>query len=113
MSPSETTARVVQTATWVVVVSLMLRFVMQAFNADATNRLVDWIYDNTSSLVAPFFNWFPAGRAGDGFNIEFATLIALASYAFVGFVALSVVGNYRAKANGVAAKRRFNISFNR
>ncbi len=115
MSPSQMTARVTQFAVWVVGVLLSLRFVLRLLNADATNRLVRWLYDTSAPAVSPFFHWFHQVRTGDGFVVEFATLFALVSYFAIGFAVMAVVGNYRNKANSVAteSKRRFNISFNR
>lgn len=115
MSPSRMTARVTQIALWVVGILLTLRFVLRLLNADATNRLVRWVYENTSAAVSPFFQWFHQVRLGDGFVVEFATLFALVSYFAIGFAVLAIIGTYRTKANSVAndVKSPVNISLNR
>lgn len=115
MNPSRLATKATQFAIALVGVSLSLRFVMRLLNADATSRLVDWIYDTTQPAVQPFFDLFPQVRGGDGFIVEFATLFALVTYVFLGFVVLAVVANNRSKVNSLApgTKRWFNISLNR
>ena len=115
MSPSRVAVNMTQLAVWVVGVLLSARFLLRLLNADATNRLVAWVYDMAQPAVDPFLNWFPQVRTGEGFVVEVATLFALAAYAALGFVVLAVVGNYRTKADNVAksVKRFFSVSFNR
>ena len=115
MTPSRMAAQTTQFAAWVVGTLLSLRFALRLFNADATNRVVQWVYDISQPAVTPFFQWFDPVRQGDGFVIEVGTLFALVAYSAIAFVVLAVVGTYRAKANNAAneAKSRFNISFNK
>lgn len=113
MKPSNVAARVVQFSAAVVGVLLAARFLLSAFNADATNRLVSWVYDMSAPAVEPFFEWFQPVRTGDGFNVEVQTLFALAVYAFVAFAILAVIGVYRAKADSVQPKKLFSVSFKR
>ncbi len=113
MSHSDSTARVIRAVTAVVGVLLGLRFVLRAFNADGTNRLVSWIYDMSAPAIEPFFEWFKPVRVSDGFNLEVQTLFALATYTFIAFAALAAVGAYKARADGVKPKRRFAVSLKR
>ena len=113
MNHSDIAARVIRAVALVVGSLLGVRFLLRAFNADGTNRLVSWIYDTSAPAVEPFFEWFGPVRSGDGFNVEVQTLFALAAYAFVAFAALAVVGVYKARADSVKPKRRFAVSLKR
>jgi len=113
MKPSDVVGRVVQVTSALVALLLGVRFVLRAFNADATNRLVSWIYDTSSPAVEPFFEWFQPVRTGDGFNVEVQTLIALAVYVFVAFAMLAVVGLYRTRADAIQPKRFFSVTIKR
>lgn len=115
MSPSRLAANATQLALWVVGVLLSLRIVLRLLNADATNRVVQWVYDTTQPAVHPFFGWFPQVRGGDGFVVEFATIFALAAYAAIGFGVLAVVASKRGKVNSLSSgnRRLFNITLNR
>lgn len=111
MNPSAYTARLTQIVMWVVGLFLSFRFFLRLFNADATNRFVRWIYDVTFPAIKPFFSWFPPVRTADGFNPEFATVVALLVYTVVGFAIMAFVGSYRSNANSVAAQRTFKLEF--
>jgi uncharacterized protein YggT (Ycf19 family) len=114
MSPSRFTQRVTQVGVTLVFTLLSLRFLLRLLNADATNRVVQWVYDMTAPAVQPFFNWFPQVRSGDGFVIEVATVFALVSYTFLAFVALGVVNAWQDRVDGTGnPRRRFRISFTR
>ncbi len=111
MKPSEYTARLTQLVMWVVGLFLSIRFFLRLLNADATNRFVRWIYDVTFPAVKPFFGLFPPIRITDGFNPEFATLVALVVYTFTGFVIMAFIGAYHRNADSVAAQRAFRFEF--
>lgn len=113
MTPSRMAAQTTQFAAWVVGTLLSLRFALRLFNADVSNRVVQWVYDISGPAVDPFFDWFPPIRSGDGFVVEIGTLFALAAYATIAFGVLAFVGSYRAKANNAAneARSRFSVSF--
>lgn len=111
MNPSSYTARLTQIVTWVVGLFLSFRFFLRLFNADATNRFVRWIYDVTFPVVKPFFSTFPPVRTADGFNPEFATLVALVVYTAVGLALMAFIGSYGKKADSVTAQRTFRLEF--
>lgn len=113
MTPSRMAAQTTQFAAWVVGTLLSLRFALRLFNADVSNRVVQWVYDVSQPAVDPFFGWFPPVRNADGFVPEIGTMFALVAYAAIAFVVLAVVGTYRTKANNAAteAKSRFSVSF--
>ncbi len=113
MKPSDVVARVTQVSVALIGLLLGVRFLLRAFNADVSNRLVSWIYDTSAPAVEPFFEWFQPVRTGDGFNVEVQTLMALAFYVFVAFAVLAVVGRYRTRADGVQPKRLLSVSFKR
>lgn len=80
-----------------------LRFALLLIGANPANALVDWIYDVSSPLVAPF-----AGIIGttaviaDGAVVqsvfEWASLIALLVYALLGSILMRVMGGTARRA---------------
>lgn len=110
MKPSHVTAKVTMWAFAVVEGMLGLRFVFRLVSADGSNDFVRWVYENTAGVLEPVFNVVPV-RASDGIVVEMSTLIAMAMYAFLAYIVLSVVGNYRTKADGVVPASSFSISF--
>lgn len=70
---------------------LGIRILLKLFGASPRAPFVDWVYDTTDSLLAPFAGMFPAPTLEGGFVIEFSALIALVVYAFLGFVIIQAV----------------------
>ncbi len=68
---------------------LLLRFVFKFFFVNASTPFVAWIYSTSVSLVGPFAKILPDLKLG-GFVVDFATLVALIVYAFVGYLILQV-----------------------
>ena len=94
-----------QMTMWFVSILLGGRFLLRLLNADAGNRFVDWVYDQSQPVLEPFFRWFPTVRLGDGFNVELSTLFAAVSYLFIGFALLAAVGTYARRANNAVPKK--------
>ena len=59
---------------------LGLRLLLRLFGANSENGFVDWVYDTSSALIAPFEGIFPTVRVEDGFVLEISTLFALLVY---------------------------------
>ena len=96
---------VAQTTMWIVGGLLGGRFLLRLLNADAGNRFVDWVYDQSQPVLEPFARWFPTVRVGDGFNVELSTLFATVAYMFIGFAVLAAVGTYARRANNAVPKK--------
>lgn len=109
MKPDAVVAWFTQAAMWVTGVMLGGRFLLRLFNANATNRFVDWMLDQTQPVLAPFERRFPTVRVGDGFNVEISTLFALVAYLLVGFLVMAVIGTYARRANNAVPKRTIGL----
>src|SRR3990167_3626270 len=70
---------------------LGLRILLKLFGASSQAPFVEWVYETTDSLLAPFAGMFPSPRLEGGFVIEFSALIALVVYAFLGFVIIQAI----------------------
>lgn len=69
---------------------LGLRFFLRLFGANPKTPFVNWIYDMSAPLVAPFRGIFPASRI-EGFVFDFTTLFALFVYVFLGYLILQLI----------------------
>ena len=70
---------------------LALRAVFRLFNADATNSLVRWVYAMSDPLLEPIRNVIGPQSFDQRFVLDFRTLLAMAFWALVGYVALAVL----------------------
>lgn len=68
---------------------LSLRFIFKFFVVNAGTPFVAWIYDVTATLVSPFARILPDLKFGL-FVVDFATLVALIVYVFVGYLILNI-----------------------
>lgn len=66
---------------------LAFRFIFKFFAANSGTPFVAWIYRMSASLVGPFAKILPDLKLG-GFVVDFATLVALIVYAFIGYLIL-------------------------
>jgi uncharacterized protein YggT (Ycf19 family) len=66
---------------------LTLRFIFKFFIVNSSNPFVAWIYSTSDSLVAPFAGIVTNLKLG-GFLVDFAVLIAMIVYTFVGYLIL-------------------------
>jgi YggT family protein len=77
---------------------LGLRFLLKLFGANANTGFVDWVYEMSDPLLAPFRGIFPAEVFENSYVIEFSTLFAMLMYAILGLVLI-----YRINAVTAAA----------
>lgn len=70
---------------------LGLRIILRFFGANPATPFVDWVYESSDSLLAPFAGIFPITRIEGGFVLDFPAVFALIIYAFVGYVILEIV----------------------
>lgn len=85
-------AGLVQIITTIVEMLLMLRIVLKLFGANTAAPFVDWVYQTTQPLLTPFEGMFPSPSLTGGFIIEFSTLFALLTYAFISYLLLYALG---------------------
>jgi uncharacterized protein YggT (Ycf19 family) len=68
---------------------LSLRFIFKFFVVNSGTPFVAWIYGVTAMLVSPFVRILPDFKFG-GFVVDFATLVALLVYVFVGYLIIQI-----------------------
>lgn len=66
-----------------VFILLGLRFILRLFAANPDNGFVNWIYQTSSEVLAPFRGIFPNENL-DGFVFDFTALFAMLVYGLVG-----------------------------
>ncbi len=71
---------------YVVSFLLGIRILLRLFGANPRSPFVDWLYDTTAPLIAPFVGAFPNPVIERGFVIEFASIFALVIYAFLAYL---------------------------
>lgn len=71
--------------------SLALRIILKLFAASRTAPFVQWVYETTEPLLAPFSGMFPSPSVSGGMVLEFSALFALIVYAFVGYLITQIV----------------------
>lgn len=69
---------------------LGIRFLFRLFGANPAAPFVNWIYEMTAPLIAPFSNIFPTSKVV-GFVFDFTTLFALFVYVFIGYLVLQFI----------------------
>jgi uncharacterized protein YggT (Ycf19 family) len=70
---------------------LSLRILLKLLGASSTAPFVQWVYETTRPLLAPFEGMFPTSTLPVGFVLEVSTLFALITYAFVGVLLESTI----------------------
>lgn len=74
----------------VVLFFLGMRFILRLFGANRANGFVDWIYETSADILAPFRNIFPTTTT-DGYVFEFSTLFAMLVYGLLGMFVLYLI----------------------
>lgn len=92
-------ARLINLVTDIVVGLLALRIILRLLGASATAPFVAWIYDTTSSILAPFSGMFPSPTIEPKYIIEFSTIFAMIIYSFIGYVLADIVSVLSLKAS--------------
>jgi uncharacterized protein YggT (Ycf19 family) len=70
---------------------LSLRILLKLLGASSSAPFVQWVYETTRPLLAPFEGMFPTSTLPVGFVLEVSTLFALITYAFIGVLLESVI----------------------
>lgn len=76
---------------------LGLRILLKFFGANTNTPFVNWTYETTQPLLAPFLGIFPNPRLTGGFLIEVSAIFALVVYMMLGYVVLSVVESLQSR----------------
>ena len=70
---------------------LGLRIILRFFGANPSTPFVNWVYESSDSLLAPFAGIFPVSRIDGGFIVDFPAIFAVIIYAFIGYLILEAV----------------------
>lgn len=78
---------------------LTARVLLRFFNGNPDAQFVSWVYRNTEALLEPLRNMFPMSwnDVGPGWNIDFPALFAMAAYAVLGALLISLAGKLAMK----------------
>lgn len=74
----------------IAVLILGFRFIFKLFSANATNGLVEWVYNSSDVIMAPFRGIFPAATV-EGSVIDFPALLAIVIYGVLGLLIVYIV----------------------
>lgn len=70
---------------------LSLRILLKLLSASPNASFVQWVYETTKPLLAPFEGMFPTSTLPVGFVLEVSTLFAVITYAFLGVLLESIL----------------------
>lgn len=73
-------------------VLLVLRLVLKFFGANTATPFVQWVYDTTAPIIAPFRGIFVSPTLEGQYVLEFQTIFAIIIYAIVGYLLVALVG---------------------
>jgi len=76
---------------------LGIRIILKLFAANPGTPFVDWMYNATSPLLAPFNGIFPNPTLRGGSVLEMQTLIALLVYGFIAYLITYLVDYLNAR----------------
>lgn len=74
-----------------VVAILGLRILFRLFDANPNSGFVQWIYDTSDVLMAPFRGIFPPAPIERGVVLDVSAIFAAIMYAIIGFLLLALV----------------------
>lgn len=70
---------------------LSIRILLKLLGASTKAPFVQWIYETSRPLLAPFEGMFPSSTLPLGVVIEISTLFAVVTYAFLGVILESII----------------------
>ena len=70
---------------------LGFRILLRFLGANPNTPFVQWVYESSESLLAPFAGIFPVTRIEGGLVVDFPAVFAVIVYAFIGYLILEVV----------------------
>lgn len=83
-----------------------LRVILKLFGANTAAPFVQWVYETSAPLLAPFQGMFPSPRLTGGFIIEISALFALLVYAFVSYGLSELVAYLGARSVVIRDRKR-------
>lgn len=66
------------------------RILLELFGASSNSSFSNWIFNNSSSLIAPFSGTFPVAKITGSFVIDFSTLLAFLVYGIIGYFLIGI-----------------------
>lgn len=75
----------------IAILGLILRFLLRLFGANPESGFVEFIYESTRSLLAPFRGIFESQVVSSNHVIEFSTLFAIAIYLLVAWLITELI----------------------
>jgi uncharacterized protein YggT (Ycf19 family) len=72
-------------------VGLMIRLLFRLFGANPSAPFVDFLYESTAPLLAPFRGIFTPYVIEPGLVLEFSTIIAIAIYSLVAWLLIEFI----------------------
>lgn len=85
---------------------LALRFLFKLFGANGNSGFVQWVYDMSGALLAPFRGVFPTTVLENRYVLEFSTLFAMLMYAILALLLIWVINLLSPDEPVIVAKRR-------
>lgn len=72
---------------------LSLRIILRLFAANSSTSFVNWVYDTTDTLMAPFRGIFPSPEIRpEGYVLDLPAIFAIIVYALAGYLILVLAG---------------------
>lgn len=81
----------------VIAILLAFRILLRFLGANPSTPVVNWLYDTTGSLIAPFAGIFPNGKISGFFTLDIAAIIALVVYSLIAYVVLGLISDFSAR----------------
>lgn len=92
MQPATFLARLVNLFVGLAEGILAIRILFRLFNANPTASFVEWIYNTSDTLMAPFRGIFPPQEIVNGHVLDVSALFAMLMYALLGFLLVALMG---------------------
>jgi uncharacterized protein YggT (Ycf19 family) len=70
---------------------ITLRILLKLLGARTAAPFVNWVYETSNPLLAPFEGMFPSSSISIGSVLEVSALFALLAYAFIGVLMESII----------------------
>jgi uncharacterized protein YggT (Ycf19 family) len=86
------------------VILLGLRVIFRLFDANATG-FVEWVYDASGTLMAPFRGIFPSAELDPGNVLDVSALFAILMYVIIGYALSWLVSSLTPRETVVTRKR--------
>jgi uncharacterized protein YggT (Ycf19 family) len=89
--------RLVDVFVGLVILLLGLRVLFRLFDANVGAGFVQWVYDTSDVIMAPFRGIFPPATIEPGNVLDFSALFAILVYAILGYLLTSFLASVTAE----------------